>query len=96
MKTPRTPKASAQIRRDVERSRACFVEFGSLTLAMKAQEVLAAAAIPVSVEKTEKTESASSGRGCAYGIRFSCQQENNVRAVLASARIPIKRWNPEA
>lgn len=70
----------------------CFAELGSLTLAMKAQEALAAAAIPCAVEKAE---AAASGRGCAYGIRFSCQQESNVRAVLSAARIPIKRWNTE-
>lgn len=67
---------------------ACFAELGSVTLAMKAQDALAAAAIPVTVEKTE-----SAARGCSYGIRFSCLQENNVRAVLATARIPVKRWN---
>ena len=96
MKTPRTLRASSQSKRTSEHGGICFAELGSLTLAMKAQDALAAAAIPVSVEKNEKkekTESAASGRGCSYGIRFSCLQENNVRAVLSDARISVKRWN---
>lgn len=93
MKTPRTQRVSSQNRRTPERGGNCFAELGSLTLAMKAQEALAAAAIPASVEKKEKTEAAASGRGCSYGIRFSCLQENNVRAVLSAARISVKRWN---
>ena len=95
MKTPRTQRASLQNKRTSEYGGNCFAELGSLTLAMKAQDALAAAAIPASVEKKEKTESTASGRGCSYGIRFSCLQENNVRAVLSAARVPVKRWNTE-
>ncbi len=95
MKTPRTQRALGQRSGVGERSGNCFAELGSLTLAMKAQDALAAAAIPASVEKKEKTESTASGRGCSYGIRFSCLQENNVRAVLSAARISVKRWNAE-
>ena len=72
----------------------CFAELGSLTAAMKAQEALAAAAIPSSVEKTENVES-SSHRGCAYGLRLSCQQVRNARTVLRAARISVKQWNTE-
>lgn len=67
----------------------CRIVIGSMTQAMKAQNVLATAAIPSAVIKTE----ASSRKGCAYGLSFSCQQENNVRTVLASARIAVKEWN---
>ena len=70
--------------------RDCSAELGSVTYAMKAQKALAAAAIPSTVIKSE---SPSSRRGCTYGLRFSCQQENNVRLVLEAARIPVKRWN---
>ena len=72
-----------------ENSRDCFAELGSVTYAMKAQRALAEAAIPSTVVKAE---SSSSRRGCVYGIRFSCLQENNVRTVLANARIPVKEW----
>lgn len=70
--------------------RDCSAELGSVTNAMKAQKALAAAAIPSAVVKTES----SSRRGCAYGIRFSCNQFNNVRTVLSAARISVKQWNP--
>ena len=72
---------------------ACIAELGSLTTAMKAQEVLASAAIPSVVEKIEAS---SSRRGCSYGIRLSCQQTNNARSVLGASRISVKRWNTEA
>ena len=67
----------------------CSAEIGSVTYAMKAQSALAAAAIPSEIIKSE----ASSRRGCIYSISYSCSQANNVRAVLASARIPVKHWN---
>ena len=73
-----------------ETHRDCSAELGSMTQAMKAQKALAAAAIPSTVVKSD---SSSSGRGCSYGIRFSCGQEQNVRTVLKNARIGIKRWN---
>ena len=75
-----------------EQLRNCYAELGSVTYAMKAQAALGAAAIPSTVIKSE---SSSSRRGCVYGIRFSCQQENNVRMVLSSARIPVKQWSME-
>lgn len=73
-----------------EFSRDCFVELGSMTYAMKAQNALSAAAIPSAVMKSEAS---SSRRGCTYGLRFSCLQEKNVKTVLTAARIPVKRWN---
>lgn len=71
-------------------SRDCFAELGSLTYAMKAQRILGNAAIPSSVIKADVS---SRNRGCTYGIRFSCQQKNNVRTVLEAARISVKQWN---
>ncbi|MBO5939207.1 MAG: hypothetical protein J6Q82_06895 [Clostridia bacterium] len=89
MKIPRnqTPPRIIQ-----ERGGNSFAELGSLTAAMKAQEVLAAAAIPSTVEKIEFP---SSHRGCVYGLRISAMQEKNARAVLTSARISVKRWNTD-
>ncbi len=68
----------------------CNAAIGSVTLAMKAQQALAQAAIPVTVIKLEAS---SSRRGCIYGIGYSCLQEYNVRTVLESSRIPVKQWN---
>ncbi len=73
-----------------ENNRDCTAELGSVTYAMKAQQALAAAAIPSTVMKFE---SSSRHRGCTYGIRFSCLQNNNVRMVLDHARIAVKQWN---
>ena len=70
----------------------CFAAIGSITYAQKAQKALAAAAIPSSVTKAEVS---SSKRGCVYGIRFSCAQESNVRAILSNARIAVKEWIEE-
>ena len=70
-----------------EISGGCTALIGSVTLAMKAQSALAAAAIPSSVIKKETQ------RGCVYGISFSCAQNNNARSVLASERIRVKQWN---
>lgn len=73
-----------------ESLRDCFVELGSVTYAMKAQQALSGAAIPCTVIKRE---SASSRRGCTYGIGFSCVQKNNVKTVLERARISVKQWD---
>ena len=67
----------------------CSAELGSVTEAMKAQRVLAAAAIPTEVIKVEGARR----RGCVFGIGFSCAQSNNVRAVLSAARINPRSWN---
>ena len=72
-----------------ENSDGCYASIGSVTLAMKAQSVLATAAIPTHVIKQE------SPRGCIYGIGFSCSQSNNVRAVLTREKIRVKQWNGE-
>ncbi len=67
----------------------CTATFETLTMATKAQHTLAAAAIRSEIVKPD---SSYSGRGCAWGIEFSCAQERNVRTVLESARIPVKKY----
>ena len=66
----------------------CYAELGSMTLAMKARTVLAAAAIPSEVIKMQS----SSRRGCVYGLRFSCHQLYNVKTVLSNSRISVKSF----
>ena len=68
----------------------CSAELQSMTAAQRAQKVLAAAAIPVNIIKTEVSPAR---RGCSYSIEFSCGQKNNVAAVLSSAGIAVKKWN---
>lgn len=67
----------------------CSAELGSVTEAMKAQRVLAAAAIPSEIIKNEGARR----RGCVFGIGFSCAQANNVRTILSSAKIYPRGWN---
>ncbi len=68
----------------------CSAGVGSMTQAMKAQQVLAKEAIPSHVMKMP-----SSRKGCTYGIGFDCVQEGNVRRLLEKASIGIKQWNTE-
>lgn len=65
----------------------CTASIGSQTLAIKAQKVLAQAAIRAEVVKLD---SSRSGHGCAFGVEVSCAQMNNVRTILGNARIPVK------
>ena len=69
----------------------CSAEIGSVTQAMRAQNALSAVAIPTKLIKTQS----SSRHGCIYGISYSCSQENNVRAILANANIPVRHWNTD-
>ena len=62
----------------------CTAAIGSMTAAMRAQRVLAAAAIHVNVIKNES--SVKKG-GCLYSLAFPCGQSNNVRTVLRAAHI---------
>ena len=68
----------------------CRAEIGSITQAMKAQRVLATAAIPTTVIKKESVGRGS--KGCMYGLSFSCVQINNVRTVLERERIRVLEW----
>ena len=74
-----------------ESKNGCTAQLSSMTQAMKAQRALSAAAIPSWVIQSE----ASSRRGCAYGLRFPCGHENNVRRILASSGISVKEWTRE-
>ena len=67
----------------------CIAEIGSMTQALKAQRILSESAIPTTVVKSN---SAKSGRGCAYGISFNCVQSENVQNALTSAGVKVRRW----
>lgn len=70
-------------------SNICSAEIGSVTQALGAQKALAAAAIPA---KVIKKESAARQKGCVYGLEISCRQLENARAILESAKIPVRAW----
>lgn len=67
----------------------CTAVVGSLTIAMKAQKALSAAAIPATVVKLD---SSVTKRGCAYGLEYSCNQDGNVHAVMNSSGIKVARY----
>ncbi len=67
----------------------CQAIMGSLTNAQKAQKALAAAAIPVNINKSDSSEK---HKGCVWSINFSCNQMPNVKNVLANAEIKVKSW----
>jgi hypothetical protein len=67
----------------------CSAAIGSVTQAMQAQKLLASAAIPSALIKYD----AQGGKGCVYGLSFSCAQADNVRTVLSKERIRVREWH---
>ena len=64
----------------------CTLEMGSVTQAMKAQELLSGYAIPSKIIKTDS----SSRRGCVYALSFACSQKNNVNTLLSGANVNVR------
>ena len=69
---------------DYTQKKQCEAIIGSMTQAMRAQKVLAAALIPAEVIKSDSSQTQ---RGCAYGVSYSCHQEWNVQKILQEAGI---------
>ncbi len=67
----------------------CTAVIGSMTQAMKAQSLLADAAIRVGITKIS---SARTHNGCAYGVEFPCTQSANVRIVLERAGVRVREY----
>ena len=67
----------------------CGVSLGSVTIATKAQRALANAAI---YSELIKFENDRLGKGCSYGLEFSCAQKRNVDTVLHSAGIRPRNY----
>lgn len=65
---------------------------GSMTIAIKAQTSLSHAAIRCNIVKTE---SATTGRGCIYGIEFPSSHLGNVRIILRNAHINVRHYLTE-
>lgn len=73
-------------------SQGCLAVMGSMTQVLRAQKVLASAAIHAEVVKAD---SAHTRRGCAYALSYPCLQENNVRSVLSGAGIRVRDFYRE-
>ena len=67
----------------------CTAVLGSMTLAMRAQAILAEASIRAMVVKVS---SAKGTGGCAYGVDFPCTQISNVMTVLKVAGIRVREY----
>ena len=62
----------------------CVAVIGSVTLAMRAQGVLAKAAIRTEVVKAD---SSVTGVGCAYALMFPCEMSETIKEILKNAGI---------
>ena len=67
----------------------CTAVIGSMTQAMKAQTLLADAAIRCTMTKIS---SAETHNGCAYGVDYPCLQQANVRMVLERGGIRVRQY----
>ena len=67
----------------------CTAVLGSMTLAMRAQAILAEASIRAMIVKVS---SAKGTGGCAYGVDFPCPQSGNVRVILEGAGIRAREY----
>lgn len=70
----------------------CLAVMGSMTQTLRAQKVLADAAVRAEIVKAD---SAHTRRGCAYALSYPCLQENNVRTILSSAGIRVRDFYRE-
>ena len=70
----------------------CLAVMGSMTQTLRAQKVLADAAVRAEIVKAD---SAHTRRGCAYALSYPCSQENNVRTILSSAGIRVRDFYRE-
>ncbi len=73
-----------------EKSYECVAVLGSMTQAMRAQRILANAAIRADVIKAD---SALTKRGCAYAISYSRLQDNNVKTILNNAGVRVRSYH---
>lgn len=62
----------------------CIATMKSMTLALKARTALESGGIPVTIVNLDP---AITKRGCAYGIRFSCQKKKDALRLLESRHI---------
>ncbi len=67
----------------------CTAVIGSMTQAMKAQTVLAEAAIRATLTKISSSKASG---GCAYGVDFPCTQSGNVKMILDRAGVRVREY----
>ena len=67
----------------------CTAVIGSMTGAMRAQSILAEAAIRAVVVKVNSSKSTG---GCAYGVDFPCTQMSNAKTVLNRSGVRVREY----
>ena len=67
----------------------CTAVIGSMTGAMKAQSILAEAAIRAVVVKVSSSKNTG---GCAYGVDFPCTQMSNAQTVLSRGGVRVREY----
>ena len=64
----------------------CILTMRSMTNALRAQSVLAARGLDISIVTLDP---ALTEKGCAYGIRFSCNEADSIRGQLSAKNVPF-------
>ena len=67
----------------------CIVTMKSMTLALRAKNVLGAKGIDVDVQNLDPSVTA---RGCAYGLSFICSDKEYIQRLLDGKCIPYGEW----
>ncbi len=83
------PNTQASPRSGEGASGLCTAVIGSMTQAMKAQSILAEAAIRASLTKISSSKATG---GCAYGVDFPCPQSGNVRIILERGGVRVREY----
>ena len=68
----------------------CIAVIGSMTRALRAQNLLAAAALRAQVIKSD---SVSGTKGCVYALSYPCHADGNVKRVLSDAGIRVRSYH---
>ena len=76
------------MRNDTNRQE-CVAVIGSMTQTMRAQNVLASAAVRVSVIKADSVDAT---QGCAYAISYPCALQEQVRRILQQAGVRVRSF----
>ena len=70
----------------------CVAVIGSMTQAMRAQNVLASAAIRAQIIKADSLQGK---HGCVYALSYPCSQAGNVKRILSDAGVKVRAYQGE-
>ena len=67
----------------------CIAAVGSMTMALKAEQVLKGAGVAAEVRPLSPRETR---KGCAFGVAFPCDAHRAARIALQGARITVSQY----